>query len=132
MVGHVRFLGYTTEAVEPKNPNEKQIFVARHPQKNNIVFFELFPSFTMFRVNLTTERKFSPQMDSFINKANKAFSLSKMYYEIEADTAILRIEAVYTGEYVKECFGAFLEMFISEQNLIYQLEGFSDIFLGKD
>lgn len=132
ILNHLEFFGYTTESIEPKNKKEKQIFIARHAVKNNLVFFELAPSFLMFRVNLTTERKHHAAMDVAMNEINKVLTISKIYYEIETDKATLRIEAVYIGEYIKERFGVFLDLFINDQNKMYESEHFKTAFLGTD
>ncbi len=71
-------------------------------------------------------------MDAVMNRANKIFTIVKIYYEIENDKAVLRLEAIHTGRYTKESFGAFFDMFVADQNLIYKVDGFATAFLGTE
>lgn len=131
IANHLEFLGYKIEKIEPKKEGDKELVIATHAKNNNMVIFEMLPSFIMFRVNLTSERKPSTEMDTFLNDANKKFDVAKVFYDNEDDNAVLRFEAIYIGEYSKEIFGQFYDMFEKDQKRIVVLDNFSKIFLKE-
>lgn len=126
MADHLEFLGYQIKRIELDNG--KELVTAVHPTNNNFMFFDLMTGFTLFRVNLSTEKRYEAEMDKAINRVNQDLGLSKIYYEMEDDIVVLRIEAVYVGEYKKERFGSFYELFENDQKRIFQLDA-SKVFL---
>ena len=69
-------------------------------------------------------------MDVAVNNINKELNLARFYYVLEEGLAKLKIEAVYTGPYIKETFGQFHELFENDQKRMIQIEDFS-IFLKE-
>lgn len=126
---HLEFLGYKIEKIEPKEEGEVGIVIATHPQNNNIVFFEMMPNFVIFQVSLSTKKSPSSDMDAFLNNANKHFYISKLFYKVDANLAVIKFEAVYTGDYSKELFAQFYDLFEKDQNLLGSLDNFTKVFL---
>lgn len=126
---HLEFLGYKIEKQEPKADSNRLLIIASHSKNNNIVLFEMSPGFVLLKVSLTTQRKPTPEMDAFINEANKKFDISKFYYDVDSELAIIRFEAIYTGIYSKELFGQFVDFFQKDQDRLGLLDNFSKIFL---
>ena len=125
---HLGFLGYEIEKLEVGE--NKEWVLATHPTSNNAVFFEIIPGFILFQVNLNTGKKHEAKMDVAVNIINKELNLARFYYVLEEGLAKLKIEAVYTGSYVKETFGQFHELFENDQKRAAQIEDFV-IFLKE-
>jgi hypothetical protein len=127
---HLEFLGYKIEKTKPATEDEKEIVLAEHVQKNNLIFFEMQPNFILFRVNLTSNKQVAPEMDDFMNRANKEILLSRIYYkENDANKTLIVFEFVYTGPYSKETFSQFLDYTQHDQMSLNKIEGFERIFL---
>ena len=125
---HLEFLGYEVNKLDLGG--EKEFISAKHSKNNNILIFELFPNFVMFKVSLTTQKKSNIKMDAYVNNANKNLLITKFYYDFEDSVLILRFEAVYVGKYVKEIFGQFHEIFENDQKSGCAFEDFSKLFVG--
>lgn len=125
---HLEFLGYKIEKLEMSN--NREIIAARHEIHNNYLFHEVLAGVTLFQVSLTTSKKKDKNMDEVVNIANKNFLISRFYFDVEDDLVVLRIEAVYMGDYSKESFARFEEQFEKEQSQLIQFEEFK-IFLNN-
>ncbi len=126
MADHLEFLGYKIEKLDIEG--EREWVAARHATNNNYIFRELSPSLTLFQAGLKSEKKYEAKMAESVNELNKVLNITKVYCEFEDGLALLRIEAVYTGEYVKEEFARFQEQFERDQSLMSQLDCFK-VFL---
>ena len=132
MASHLEFLGYKIEKFKSEVEGVKEWLRARHPTKYTVAFFELQPNFVMFRISVTGERKPSAEMAAFLNNANSRFlTATKQYYDVVDGFPVLRWQAVYTGDYVKETFGQFFTMFEGAPQQLASLEGFGKIFLKE-
>lgn len=127
MANHLNFLGYEIEKLDLKD--DKEFVVARHSKNNNIIFWEMFPNFVMFKVSLTTQKKSSAKVDAYMNEANKDLDFTKVYYDIDKGVLTLGLEAVYIGEYVKQTFGQFYEIFEKDQQRFTLLDDFNKLFI---
>lgn len=127
IANHLEFLGYEVKKLDIDG--EREFIFAKHSKNNNIVFWEMFPGFTMFKVSLTTEKKPSAKIDAFINDTNKVLEISKLYYDIDENVLTLRFEAIYVGNYIKETFGQFYDIFTNDQQKGCSLNDFSKLFL---
>jgi len=129
IANHLEFLGYR---IDKKVPGDKKpYFIAYHSTRNNLVVIQYEPNFIYFRTNLTSVKPPSSNMDAFVNKANHSFSVSRFYYdknEKEKGT-ILRFSAMYIGEYSKEIFGKFIDMYKRDQDMVRGMENFTKTFL---
>ncbi len=125
---HLEFLGYKIEKLEM--PNDRELIAARHEIHNNYLFHEVLAGVTLFQVSLSTGKKKDKKMDEVVNIANKNFLISRFYFDVEDDLVVLRIEAVYMGDYSKEAFARFEEQFKREQSQLIQFEEFK-IFLNN-
>jgi len=128
ITNHLEFLGYEVRKLDIEG--EREFIFAKHAKNNNVIFWEMFPNFVMFKVSLTTEKKASSKIDAFINNANKNLEISKFYYDIDDNILTLRFEATYVGVYVKETFGQFHELFENDQKRACSLDDFSKLFVG--
>ena len=127
MANHLNFLGYEIEKLDlDKN---KEFIIARHSKNNNIVFWEIFSNFTLCKVGLKTTKKPTKEIDNFLNEANKALDITKVYYETEGNGLILRFEATYIGQYQKETFGQFYEVFEKDQQRFTLLDDFNNLLV---
>lgn len=128
ITNHLEFLGYEVRKLDMEG--DREFIFAKHAKNNNVIFWEMFPNFVMFKVSLTTEKKPSEKIDAFINNANKNLEISKLYYDIDDAILTLRFEAIYVGAYVKETFGQFHELFENDQKRVCSLDDFSKLFVG--
>lgn len=129
---HLGFLGYNIEKSEPKKEGEKIFFYAKHVKRNNLVFWEMAPLFSIFNITLTTDVNYKPEIAEYINKANSLLNLAKVFSFASEDGVItIRFEAIYIGEYIKETFGQFYDFIEGDQQKFNSLENFSKIFLNR-
>ncbi len=127
---HLGFLGYDTEIVKAENDKGRDFIIAKHSQRNNIIIFNSFQHIQIFQVNLTTNKKWNEAMGAYINSANKIMTCAKVYYEIEDNAVMLKFEAAYTGKYVKDVFGFFLDMFIKDVEVLFGAgDNFNELFI---
>lgn len=129
---HLSFLGYKTTIEKAKIGGEKDIVLATHDQRNNVVIFSLTPDMLLLKINLTTNKKWDKNMSDFINNANKSFNCARVYYDTTDERlAILRFEAVYTGQYSKEVFGHFFDLFNNDVDNIFRAgKNFDQLFIN--
>lgn len=127
---HLEFLGYTVEFIKASEDGGKDLYAARHSQHNSLIFLEIMPDFILFRVNLITKKKPSPEIYEYINNANSQLLGFKVYSEIEEGLIVLRFDCVYPGHYNKEIFGQFINILNNDvQNFYKSNENFNRIFL---
>lgn len=119
---HLEFLGYSAELTEVKREDERNFLVAKHSKEPNFIAIEIQPNIVNFRSNFTTEKTKSSLMDSAINELGSKLDVANIYYEIEDGKAILRVDAVYTGEYSKDVFGRFFSLLNKDIAKIFLLE----------
>lgn len=119
---HLEFLGYTAELTEATKEGEMNMLIAKHNKDTNFVVIEIQPNIVNFRANFTTEKSHSPQMDSAINELGSKLDVANIFYEMDEGKAILRIDAVYTGEYSKDVFGRFFSLLNKDIGKIFLLE----------
>jgi hypothetical protein len=131
IINHLEFLGYKIEKVTPEKEGGKELIMALHDQKNNLLFWEMLPNFVLFRISLSSTKTHIPEMDDFVNRANKILNISKIYTEIgkNEDNVTLVFEMIYIGDYSKEIFSQFLDHFTKDQESLAQIEGFGELFL---
>jgi len=123
MAAHLEFLGYSTKKLDAGEGREWVI--AKHPTNNTLLFFELLPSFVLFRASFSTGKKHSSEMDVAVNEANKNLNLAKFYYEVEEDGLVsVKFESVYIGDYSKAAFARFHDFFDKEVRRLGQSEYF--------
>jgi len=123
MASHLEFLGYQIEWEE--NEQNRDLITATHLTNNNFLFFEILPDHVLFKAGLRVDKKPSQAMDVAINQINKILLISRVYYDTDGKTLeIIRIEATYQGEYNKEKFSRFHEIFVKDQQLMIQVEEF--------
>lgn len=127
---HLEFLGYTVELTETDKEGERNFLIATHSKDANFVIVELEPFITNFRATFTTEKPYSPVMEKAINELAAALDVSNIFFQIEEGKAVLRIDAVYTGEYSKDVFGRYFALLIKDIGKIFRLESTKDAFTG--
>ncbi len=133
IMNHLEFLGYKIERRDYKNPGDKMLFIATHPEHYNFTFIPLISqdsNFILFKLILTTDKSKSIEMDAAINRVNTAMFITRAYFQIEKGVAALRFEAVYMGEYVKDIFGKFFTQFGKDQTICFDDAVFSKAFRG--
>ena len=131
MSDHLEFLGYKIEIVKPSKKGDKELIFATHTQYNNVVISEITPNLILFRINLTTNKKFNDEINVYLNDANRMLNCCKVFYDIDKEMVVLRFEAIYTGDYNKEVFGQFIDMLNNDVgNLFRKGKDFDKIFLG--
>jgi len=126
---HLEFLGYKIET--KVDSGGKPYFIAYNSTANDIVVTPYEPNFTFFQTTLTSVKSPSSDMDAFVNKANGSFYIARFYYETNEKIkgTMLRFDAIYTGEYSKESFGKFIDMFRHDQDMIRSMGNYNKIFL---
>jgi len=129
ITNHLSFLGYQIEKLQMPSGNDKAWYVARHSKNHNIILIEITPAVTMLRVGLKTGKTLSNEMIIYVNTANKALTMNKVYFEISEGNVDVQFEACYSGEYAKEVFGEFYEMFQNDIRLFYGMENFNKIWI---
>jgi len=135
IANHLEFLGYAVEII--KNKEEGQIptvCTAEHSSKSNIVINEFAPNFIRFSVGLTTERRPSPEANSFVNELNGKLIISQFNYDVDEETLnmILRFYATYIGEYSKSKFSQFYDFFNTDQQSMSTVDSFDSCFQNND
>ena len=132
IMNHLEFLGYKIERQDFKNPGDKMLFIATHPEHYNFTFFPLISqdsNFILFKLTLTTDKNKSIEMDAAINRVNTAMFITRAYFRIEdGGVAAVTFEAVYMGEYVKDIFGRFFTQFGKDQTICFDDAVFSKAF----
>ena len=117
IINHLELLGYKVE----KNKNEKgKIYAYAEQDDDNLIFItETSSNFILFSVSFHTEKQPTLEMNTFSNRINKMLLLSKIYLDKTKDNNVkLVFEAVYTGDYIKENFGKFYNLFKNELNKV--------------
>lgn len=127
MANHLEFLGYEIERLDSEG--ERELIAARHAKENNIVYWQIYPNFILFRTGLKTSKSSSSEIDDFINKINKALEITKVYYEIIDDNLTIQFEAIFNGKYDKEIFGQFIDFFKNDQVRMCSVEEFNKLFI---
>lgn len=130
MADHLGFLGYEIEKLESSEDDKRESIFARHPSNFDFSLLEVYEGFIILRVLMSTKGKPSPEIDAFLNDMNKAFVISKIYREIENEIVYLRIEAIYTGVYIKDLFAKFMDINIREHNQLRVSDDFTKLFVG--
>jgi hypothetical protein len=131
---HLEFLGYKLEKIKAKHKDSKDLIIATHIQKNNLVIISITPTMSLFKIQLTTKKRHVAEMDAFVNDANKALVFAKFYTEIDSESkeVLLVLEAMYTGDYDKESFAEFIECFNGDANLrLVRVPGCDKLFLDN-
>lgn len=126
MADHLEFLRYEIEKLDIEG--ELEWVAARHSVHNNYVFHEITPYFVLFQSGIKLEKEYTSAMAESINVINKVLNITKVYYEVLDDFPVLRIEAVYVGEYSKEKFARFQDLYEKDQTSMTQLEDFKVFF----
>lgn len=129
MANHLEFLGYQIEKLEATKEDKRETVFAGHPNNLNFTLLEAYPGFIILRALMSTKKPPSPEIDAFLNDINKSFVISKIYREIENNIIYLRIESIYTGDYIKELFGRFMDINIREHNQLRSLDNFIKLFV---
>lgn len=129
IANHLEFLGYKKEITDAKDDKDRPFLIAKHSSKYNIVGIQFDPNFIRFQISLTTEKRPTERMDEFIVGANRSANISQIYYDLEEGKVILRIGAVFSGDYSKESFGLFYDWFQGDVARLYSLKDYSKIFL---
>jgi hypothetical protein len=130
---HLELLGYRIENDNLVTTTGKAYFIAYSDYENNIIVTEYLPKFIIFRTYLITEIPLSADMKYFANKANLFFETAKMICDTDDKTknAEITFQAMYTGEYSKDIFGTFLNMYRHDISSINAMENYSKVFLNK-
>jgi hypothetical protein len=133
MAQHLELLGYRIEKNNYVTTTGKPYFIAYHESDNNIVVIEYMSNFIILRTMLTTSKPLSADMKDFSNKANKSFTILRMYLNTDEDKKGTQMSfvAVYIGEYKKQIFGSFLNEYKSDINSIRAMEDYDKVFLNK-
>jgi uncharacterized membrane protein YvbJ len=127
MASHLEFFGYEIEKLNSESKME--IVAARHTKENNIVLWQIYPSFILFRTGLKTSKSPSSEIDDFINKINKILEITKVYYEMIDNELTIQFEAIFNGKYDKEIFGQFIDFFKNDQVKMCSVEEFNKLFI---
>lgn len=127
MANHLNFLGYEIEKLNSESKME--LVVARHTKENNILFWQIYPNFILFRTGLKTSKSPSSEIDDFINKINKILEITKVYYEMIDDELTIQFETIFNGKYGKEIFGQFIDFFKNDQLKMCSVEEFNKLFI---
>ncbi len=125
---HLEFLGYKIERVSPQKEGEKEFFQATNPNKFFFTYFEIFPNFVLFKISFNYKSKQSAEMDAAINVANLLMNINKVYYQTPDGDVVLRFEATYVGDYVKEVFARFFDYFERDQRICFDNDVFKKAF----
>jgi len=129
---HLEFLGYKTEIKRAQKDGEKDLLLATHDQRNNLLIFNLSPKVLLLRINLSTPKKWNDKMADYINKANKVFNCARAFYDIEDDRVTISFETAYTGQYSKDVFGHVFDLFNNDVTSIFSKvdKNFDDLFVN--
>lgn len=128
---HLDFLGYKTEIREAKKKGDKNLLLALHDQRNNIIIIDSSPNLLFLRINLSSNKKWNDEIPEYINNANKALNCARVYYEVEDGKVLLIFETVYTGPYSKEAFGQFFDLYDKDITLFSTVgKNFDKLFVG--
>ena len=125
---HLEFLGYTVELTEAKKEGEMNMILAKHNKDTNFVAIEIQPNIINFRANFSTDKPQAPEMDKAINELGSKLDVANIFYEIEDGKAILRADAVYTGDYTKDVFARFFSLLNKDIGKIFLLESSKKAF----
>ncbi|MCK9329519.1 MAG: hypothetical protein M0Q94_06555 [Candidatus Cloacimonetes bacterium] len=127
---HLEFLGYTIEIEKAKKDGEKSLLIAMHERKHNILFFNLNQNMLMMRISLKTKKKWNNKMVDFTNSSNKVLICTKVFCELEDGLVNLEFESIYTGAYIKEIFGNWLDLIEKDIDVLFRSgEGFDELFI---
>ncbi|MFZ1035603.1 MAG: hypothetical protein WAU61_05500 [Smithella sp.] len=130
---HLELLGYRIDKGNYLTTNGKPYFIAYSDYENNLIVEEKLPRFIDIGVVIYTEKPLSNDMKDFANRANSFFEISRMFFSISEKTknADINFEATYIGDYSKELFGSFINIFKSDVNLIRTMNDYSKVILNK-
>lgn len=131
IVNHLEFLGFTTEKIEPATDEQRLLFVARHYKRNTMSFSEMVPNFILFRIRIILEKGPSKEIDKLMNDINRMFAISRVFTDVDEGKVMITAETVYEGEYVKNLFSQFMDLFESDMQLLYEHQDYKNIIHGE-
>lgn len=129
MSNHLGFLGFTVESKKEQEGRQRNFLLASHPVSYNISVMELGPDIFLFKANILSENTPGQDMDVAINAANRALAVSRIYYDVEEEKVVYRIEATYLGKYDKETFASFMSHVERDHRCLPLVEEFKKAFM---
>lgn len=118
IAGHLEFLGYKLTKTEFEKKDGSYFYIADEPDTYMILLLKSTDLSVILRSSIRIDKKYSSDIDKFINKANSIFDVARIYSEVDSDGLILRFDSLYFGEYRKDLFAEFIKFFIKDQRKI--------------
>lgn len=127
MKEHLEFLGYSFEVIKPTTEKGKPILLGKHASEYKLFFWEIKDDIILFGISLTAKTKASPALYEFANNANLKYLLARALIENAEPAANFKSEALWTGEYSKDRFGAFVDQIKNDLRQLNSIEGFDKL-----
>ena len=122
---HLEFLGYACEFVEG---NPKQVtLICKHTNKPNLILNSGNKNFVFLNSGWNGLKEInSIEQFKHLNKLNGGTTVSTMVLNDDGD---LNFYCSYTGDYHKNRFGEFLDVFLNDINKSMKDENFQKLFM---
>ena len=118
IANHLEFFGYTIEKIEREDASNKFIYYASHERYCNLRFLEVYKNFLCFQLGHWHDEHSTntSALAEVFNEFNRKSTLAKFYFTIDEDGSRVFIftEAVFVGDYTKQCFELFYDRFTAE------------------
>ncbi len=131
---HLEFLGYKIEKKPEKDKSEDYYFAAHHDVENDVIVVAFTSDLYFLGVNFLSVKPITPEMNNFINKANKVFNVARFYCEPDPVTggSYMRFNTIYTGPYSKTTFALLIDLLKTDLNAILKMDNYEKIFLAAE